>query len=108
MGARRIDYERHAPPHSFIHVDDFESVTDLAEYLNVLDKNDELYNEYFDWKLHWEPTFYHYYCRLCAMLHSDYGKRWYDNIEGWWRGDGVCVEATPNNNYASWRVAGLE
>ena len=47
MGAAPEDYARAAPPHSFIHVDDFESAKDLAEYLHVLDKNDALYNEYF-------------------------------------------------------------
>ncbi|GFO50580.1 glycoprotein 3-alpha-l-fucosyltransferase a [Plakobranchus ocellatus] len=47
MGAAPEDYARAAPPHSFIHVDDFESPKHLAEYLNTLDKNDALYNEYF-------------------------------------------------------------
>ncbi|CAG5121936.1 unnamed protein product, partial [Candidula unifasciata] len=47
MGAAPEDYERAAPPHSFIHVDDFESPKDLADYLHKLDKNDDLYNKYF-------------------------------------------------------------
>ena len=45
MGARREDYERVAPPHSFIHVDDFESPFQLAAYLKRLDKDEALYNE---------------------------------------------------------------
>ena len=36
MGAARKTYERVAPPHSFIHVDDFVSPQKLAEYLHVL------------------------------------------------------------------------
>jgi hypothetical protein len=47
MGARREDYERSAPYKSFIHVEDFESPAKLAEYLHKLDKDDALYNEYF-------------------------------------------------------------
>ena len=45
MGARRRDYERVAPPNSFIHVDDFESPFQLANYLKKLDKDEALYNK---------------------------------------------------------------
>lgn len=51
MGARPQDYARSAPDHSYIHVDDFESPKELAEYLDKLDKNDDLYNEYFKWRV---------------------------------------------------------
>jgi len=52
MGARPQDYARNAPDHSYIHVDDFESPKDLAIYLDKLDKNDHLYNEYFKWRVY--------------------------------------------------------
>ena len=38
MGAPKKTYERVAPPHSFIHVDDFVSPQKLAEYLHALGK----------------------------------------------------------------------
>lgn len=47
MGARPEDYERAAPMHSYIHVDDFEGPRQLAEYLHRLDRDDAMYNEYF-------------------------------------------------------------
>ena len=47
MGAHPDDYRRASPPHSFIHVDDFESPQRLAEYLHKLDQDDHLYNQYF-------------------------------------------------------------
>ncbi|GIY74282.1 glycoprotein 3-alpha-L-fucosyltransferase A [Caerostris extrusa] len=50
MGARPEDYARSAPPHSYIHVEDFSGPEDLALYLRQLDANDTLYNEYFTWK----------------------------------------------------------
>lgn len=50
-GGRREAYERVAPPNSFIHISDFSSIKDLAEYLLLLDKNDEMYNSYFKWRL---------------------------------------------------------
>ena len=53
MGARPEDYKSVLPPDSYIHVDDFRSPEHLAEYLNVIDKNDTLYNSYFRWKDSW-------------------------------------------------------
>ena len=72
MGAKRQDYERSAPYKSFIHVDDFESARHLADYLHKLDKDDDLYNEFFAWKgtgefLRMPP---HLDCRVCALLHA--------------------------------------
>jgi hypothetical protein len=47
-GAPRMDYETFIPNHdSIIHVDDFESIEDLASYLKHLIKNDsEYYNRH--------------------------------------------------------------
>ncbi|XP_041460813.1 4-galactosyl-N-acetylglucosaminide 3-alpha-L-fucosyltransferase FUT6-like [Lytechinus variegatus] len=50
FGAPREDYERILPPNSFIHVEDFKSVKELAAYLLNVSKNDTLYNTYFEWK----------------------------------------------------------
>ena len=43
------DYEKVAPPHSYIDALKY-TPQQLAEYLNMLDKNDTAYNEYFWWK----------------------------------------------------------
>ena len=51
MGARPQDYERAAPYKSYIHVDDFEGPKELAEFLKQVESNDEVYNEYFRWKV---------------------------------------------------------
>lgn len=92
MGPSREDYELMAPNHSFIHVDDFASPEQLATYLHKLDKNNKLYEEYFEWKdtgtIIIETRFY---CRLCAMLHDvDRPPKHYEDINEWWRGEGVC------------------
>ncbi|XP_063971429.1 alpha-(1,3)-fucosyltransferase 7-like [Lytechinus pictus] len=49
-GAPRKDYERVAPPNSFIHLQDFKNFSDLVYYINLLNSNDTLYNMYFEWK----------------------------------------------------------
>ena len=51
MGARPEDYAKSAPHKSFIHVDDFDGPKELAEYLHKVDQDDQLYNEYFKWKV---------------------------------------------------------
>ena len=51
MGARPQDYQRAAPYKSYIHVDDFDGPKELAEFLRTLEENDDLYNEYFRWKV---------------------------------------------------------
>ncbi|ORX51816.1 hypothetical protein BCR36DRAFT_582853 [Piromyces finnis] len=39
-----------APEHSFINANDFESAKELAEYLEMLDKDDKEYESYLEWK----------------------------------------------------------
>ncbi|OXA43282.1 Glycoprotein 3-alpha-L-fucosyltransferase A [Folsomia candida] len=76
MGATKSDYERRAPPHSFIHVDDFGSPEELANYLLQLDGDEDLYQKYFDWRRNpetvWTLTSRNqedFFCRVCGMLY---------------------------------------
>lgn len=94
------DYLASSPYKSYIHVDDFASPKELAAYLHLLDKNDELYNSYFKWKGTGEFINTYFWCRVCAMLHDEAAlekPKWYPDINDWWRGKGVC---TSN----SWRI----
>ena len=112
MGARPEDYQAAAPPGSYISVEDFQSPQDLGEFLNVLDKDDELYNKYFRWKGTGSFIDTKFWCRLCAMLHAvDYTGQstWYRDLLGWWSGteeDRVCLKKPPkdSNTWVSWRV----
>ena len=53
-GAKRAVYEKLAPGSSFIHVDDFESVQDLADRVNYLigsgEENEKEYAKYHEWR----------------------------------------------------------
>ena len=60
MGARPEDYAIAAPSKSYIHVDDFDSPKELADYLHKLDQDDQLYNEYFKWKVTRKDYFHAY------------------------------------------------
>ena len=108
MGAHPLDYLRSAPPHSYIHVDDFSSPEHLAEYLHELDANDTLYNSYFRWKGTGEYINTKFLCRLCSMVNlASTDKRslhmWYKNINTWWNGPGVCRRVPKGGLWATWR-----
>ncbi|KAH8862839.1 Glycoprotein 3-alpha-L-fucosyltransferase A [Schistosoma japonicum] len=101
MGASIEEYERVAPPYSFIHVDQFESPAKLAEYLKYLDSNDTAYNEYFAWHGHgivhdWDSQ---PQCAMCLLAHTSdlFGPYWVPNVARWWNTgcDGRRLRWTP-------------
>lgn len=91
MGARQQDYEKSAPYRSYIHVDEFQSAKELASWLHHLDNDDDLYNSYFEWKGTGEFINTYFWCRLCAMIHDNHPQKFYNDINEWWRGDGICT-----------------
>lgn len=100
MGARPEDYEAGSPQKSYIHIDEFASAKELAEYLKILDKNDELYNSYFKWKGTGEFINTYFWCRVCSMLHDEESiskPKWYEDVNTWWRGSGVCTNGSWRN-----------
>ena len=107
MGAPRADYERAAPPHSFIHVDDFESPRQLADFLRVVAADRDRYNSYFRWQGTGEYIDTKFWCRLCALLHETRrtGRHSvYDRLNDWWRGPGACAEdRAKGEHWMSWR-----
>lgn len=99
------DYAVSAPHKSYIHVDEFASAKELADYLYLLDKNDELYNSYFKWKGTGEFINTYFWCRVCAMLHDDEfvkrpGRCTIADINEWWRAPGVCTNGSWRHEYA--------
>jgi len=107
MGAPRSDYEQAAPPESFVHVDDFPSPRELADFLRSVAADRERYNSFFRWKGIGEYIDTKFWCRLCAMLHETRrtGRHSvYQRLEHWWRGDGACLEThAPGKSWMSWR-----
>ena len=102
MGASEDEYSRYAPQRSYIHVDEFKTPAELAQYLHVLDKNDELYNSYFQWKGTGRVEYGHkqFICEMCAKLHDEQfmsTPSWYEDVNEWWRGPGVCTSGSWHN-----------
>ena len=88
-----------APPHSYIDVRDFKSPKHLAEYLLYLDKNDDEYMSYFEWKKHfiWEHAAWFVrkvFCDFCQYLFEDKKPKIIQNFTKWFFDDAEC-EAFP-------------
>ncbi|XP_060780576.1 4-galactosyl-N-acetylglucosaminide 3-alpha-L-fucosyltransferase 9-like [Neoarius graeffei] len=93
LGPPRQNYEDFAPANSFIHVNDFPNAEALAKYLHQLDKDDEAYKRYFDWRKHVTAAphliyrnqqFVIYICHACEYIgrHKEY--KAVHGIYKWW------------------------
>ncbi|XP_075935858.1 alpha-(1,3)-fucosyltransferase 7 [Anarhichas minor] len=87
LGPPLDDYKAVAPPHSFIHVDEFASVKDLGKYLQELAEDKKRYNEYFTWKHQWKVKLYTDWrerlCKICTQYNSLPQEKVYSNLEAW-------------------------
>ena len=86
-GFSKQDYETIAPPHSFIHVDDFSSALELMEFLHQLSNNPKEYNSYFWWRSYYDVSYStRATCQLCNILNSDIitPSQKYSNFTAFW------------------------
>lgn len=58
IGAAREEYQKLAPPMSFIHADDFGSLDELARFIEIVAKDEILYQSYFKWRSFGQVTIY--------------------------------------------------
>ncbi|XP_019964206.1 alpha-(1,3)-fucosyltransferase 7 isoform X2 [Paralichthys olivaceus] len=93
LGPPLSDYKAVAPPKSFIHVDEFASVKELAKYLQELAKDKKRYGEYFTWKQEWKVRLYTDWrerlCSICLKYHSLPQQKVYSDLTAWANSDGV-------------------
>ncbi|XP_071974338.1 3-galactosyl-N-acetylglucosaminide 4-alpha-L-fucosyltransferase FUT3-like [Engystomops pustulosus] len=92
MGPPRENYERFIPRDAFIHVDDFASPQELASYLLSLDKDEEKYKQYFNWRSQYyvppqDNPWTVPYCRVCKALKDPPPYRTIASIEKWYKNE---------------------
>lgn len=78
LGPPRENYERFLPPEAFIHVDDFATVGELAQYLLMLRRNPALLKHHLNWRggnsVH-QPKFWaEHYCTACRAVRKTRGR----------------------------------
>ncbi|KAM9215475.1 4-galactosyl-N-acetylglucosaminide 3-alpha-L-fucosyltransferase FUT6-like [Leptosomus discolor] len=88
LGPPRANYERFLPPDSFIHVDDFGSAKDLAQYLSELSGDAERYQRYFQWRRWLKPvpggSWALKVCKACHFLQTTEARyQVVPNLSGW-------------------------
>ncbi|XP_051510818.1 4-galactosyl-N-acetylglucosaminide 3-alpha-L-fucosyltransferase 9-like [Myxocyprinus asiaticus] len=87
LGPARQNYENFVPGNAFIHVDDFLSPKELADYLLLLDKNEELYLQYFEWRKHFKVKLSYFWaehtCRACDYLQRHKEYKACNNLDSW-------------------------
>ncbi|XP_039605892.1 4-galactosyl-N-acetylglucosaminide 3-alpha-L-fucosyltransferase 9 [Polypterus senegalus] len=87
LGPSRANYENYVPSEAFIHVDDFPSAKDLAEYLLLLDKNEDLYFQYFIWRKHFAVKLTKFWeehaCLTCEYIRRRQEYKSIPNLEKW-------------------------
>jgi alpha-1,3-fucosyltransferase len=91
------EYERFAPPNSYINVKDFRSPKELAEYILMLHNSDELYAKYFNWKKYYSIAMPYNYglCELCRMAHDEtLPPKIYWDIKEWWFDSVKCLNTS--------------
>ena len=70
FGPSKIDYEKVAPPHSFIHISDFKNASTLTDYLFYLSENSTAYTEYFWWTSYYDVRRTERICSVCEKLYE--------------------------------------
>lgn len=92
------EYNRYAPPNSFINAMDFATPQKLAEYLSLLNGSDTLYAKYFNWKNNYEIAIPYNsgLCDLCRMAHDEgLPPKVYWDIKSWWFDKANCQKNSP-------------
>uniref|UniRef100_UPI00398F4956 4-galactosyl-N-acetylglucosaminide 3-alpha-L-fucosyltransferase 9-like n=1 Tax=Pristiophorus japonicus TaxID=55135 RepID=UPI00398F4956 len=87
LGPSRENYENYIPADSFIHVDDFLSAKELADYLHMLNDNEDLYMHYFKWRKYYTVRMAHFWnehaCSVCENIKRHQEYRSLSSLERW-------------------------
>ncbi|XP_061651867.1 4-galactosyl-N-acetylglucosaminide 3-alpha-L-fucosyltransferase 9-like isoform X2 [Phyllopteryx taeniolatus] len=90
LGPSRQNYENFIQGDAFIHVDDFASPKELADYLLLLDKNEAMYRRYFEWRRHFKVKTLQFWkdhmCLACDYLRRHREYKAVKNLDKWYWG----------------------
>lgn len=88
-GPKRENFQRVAPPNSFIHLDDFPTIEILAKNLEKIAQNRTLFGQYHSWRQFYDVYYEakdldpYRFCELCYRLNTNRKRIWYENLNEW-------------------------
>jgi len=91
LGPKRQDYERVAPPNSFIYAKDYSDPEELANHLNDVATNKNEYENYQIWRINYKTRYLGQdveplrFCELCYKLNTNRDRIWYTDINRYFR-----------------------
>ncbi|XP_043913781.1 4-galactosyl-N-acetylglucosaminide 3-alpha-L-fucosyltransferase 9-like [Protopterus annectens] len=88
LGPPRENYEKFIPPGSFIHIEDFDTVEQMAKYLIELDRDEKKYRKYFVWRQQFvskPATYVTHYCKACKAIKEATDYKTVTNLASWFR-----------------------
>ncbi|CAF5001103.1 unnamed protein product, partial [Rotaria sp. Silwood1] len=78
------------PPNSFIHIDQFKTLTHLANQLDYVSNYIDIFSFYHQWRINyrlltWKSNYFidDRFCDLCIKLHDDLTPKSYLNFSQW-------------------------
>jgi glycoprotein 3-alpha-L-fucosyltransferase len=86
LGPKRQEYERVAPPNSFIYATDYSNPQTLAKHLNDVATNRNEYEKYHKWRIDYETLYLGHdvepfrFCELCYKLNTNRDRIWYTDL----------------------------
>lgn len=90
FGPTEENYRRILPPDSFVHVNHFDNLTQLADELTRVSNDVQRFAHYHRWRQEFRivawPSNYHIddlFCNLCMKLHTDRQHKTYTNFSQW-------------------------
>lgn len=90
LGPPRSNYEALVPGDSFVHVDDFKSVEEMAAFLQRLAADGRRYASYFAWRRRRDVKLYTDWrerlCQICRHYHSLDPRKVYQHLDSWANG----------------------
>ncbi|XP_036423341.1 4-galactosyl-N-acetylglucosaminide 3-alpha-L-fucosyltransferase 9 isoform X1 [Colossoma macropomum] len=88
LGPPKFIYERLLPSDSFIHVDDFKTHKELADYLLSLDKNEDQYKKFFQWREKYKVKHVDFprehACLACHYIRNRNDYQVFTNLNKWY------------------------
>jgi glycoprotein 3-alpha-L-fucosyltransferase len=90
FGSNEKNYQSILPPNSFIHIEHFKSLQDLAVELNRVSEDLKIFQSYHRWRVNyrlivWPSNYYinDRFCDLCIKLYEDENQKSYENFAQW-------------------------